>query len=937
MKTSLRTLLGGALALVFVSPVLAQGWGFDCIDPENTAPISDDFNTLPVGNALIGANLGLSGTVTFGGQNGPCFGPTARTEEVVGRIAFFNGPVGSVQPNPSNPVPGSEAFDNNLALTFGAPAFPWIDATYGNIVVNGATEGTFGDGGLRTAFRGASDRYIVGAWTSGSIDVELEIRVLGDAVRLRWRMRNLDPEEAITANLNWVMFPGMRTGSPFVTDNFGRNQFLTGIPSLSTAADFVGGGYNGLVTLPTGRPVRNYRNYASTSLNFPPFAKFLTGQEQAYGIRLDNIPGTSTPDATPVVRFAIGDYFINAIGNSANFNVFGDATGQQEEADVLIGDFVSLQEFETQIILPGDFADTVHYVRAPWSAGVYTDPYTLVLDAPRVIGAGPQGQDGLQPNPFTVRVWLDNQYATLDREIRLNNVQFTIILPDGLNLAPGETQSKIVNTIAPNALAFVDFLVESDGVTFGELPITVSVSPTPGPTRNLQTTTRVSAVPRLRLFEGPNLVTFPYNFDDTSLNAILDLQPGVDYLAFRWDPNLLTYTPVASAERGAAYWIVPTSDLGFRTLEGAQIPGDTGTGGLLYSLDSGWNLFGNPTPFAIPLGQLIAVAEENPNQVFTWGELVQQGIVNSAVISYNPETGEYEFLQGVDALLEPHKGYWVFVNTQQPVRLSWPPVFFESLPNAGRSPEVFRQTERDWRLQISARNSRGIDSHNFIGLMRDANVADQNRIPKPPQAPNAAIEVAIIAPHASLPTRSAQVIGSGNGRQEFRVEVRSEVAGEVTLTWPNLPSIPRNARVRLIDPATNERRDLRATSGYTFTMSEPGTREFIFEVDQAGAARPVIGNVVVSTPSREAGAPITVTYALSAEALVTARVLNSSGTEVFTLTRGRSDTAGENTVTWNLRDNANRAVAPGTYQVEIIAETPNGERVRRTVPVNVIR
>jgi hypothetical protein len=66
-------------------------------------------------------------------------------------------------------------------------------------------------------------------------------------------------------------------------------------------------------------------------------------------------------------------------------------------------------------------------------------------------------------------------------------------------------------------------------------------------------------------------------------------------------------------------------------------------------------------------------------------------------------------------------------------------------------------------------------------------------------------------------------------------------------------------------------------------------------------------------------------------------VLSASGKEVFTVTRGRADNSGENQVLWNLRDNANRAVAPGTYRVEILAETPDGERVRKIVPVNVIR
>ncbi|MBS1709300.1 MAG: hypothetical protein JSS65_11360, partial [Armatimonadetes bacterium] len=59
--------------------------------------------------------------------------------------------------------------------------------------------------------------------------------------------------------------------------------------------------------------------------------------------------------------------------------------------------------------------------------------------------------------------------------------------------------------------------------------------------------------------------------------------------------------------------------------------------------------------------------------------------------------------------------------------------------------------------------------------------------------------------------------------------------------------------------------------------------------------------------------------------------------EVYTVSRGRADGTGQNAVTWMLRDSANRAVAPGTYKVEILAETPSGERVRKIVPVNVIR
>jgi hypothetical protein len=82
---------------------------------------------------------------------------------------------------------------------------------------------------------------------------------------------------------------------------------------------------------------------------------------------------------------------------------------------------------------------------------------------------------------------------------------------------------------------------------------------------------------------------------------------------------------------------------------------------------------------------------------------------------------------------------------------------------------------------------------------------------------------------------------------------------------------------------------------------------------------------------------MTISYALSADALVSVRVLSATGKEVFTVTRSRADNSGENQVLWGLRDNANRAVAPGTYRVEILAETPDGERVRKIVPVNVVR
>lgn len=208
---------------------------------------------------------------------------------------------------------------------------------------------------------------------------------------------------------------------------------------------------------------------------------------------------------------------------------------------------------------------------------------------------------------------------------------------------------------------------------------------------------------------------------------------------------------------------------------------------------------------------------------------------------------------------------------------------------------------------------------------------------KPPKSPSGKIEISIAENVDGKQTRLAQSFTEKLARTEWRVLVRSDVEGDVTVTWPNVNTIPRNVRMQLVDPASNTSRDMRFSSSYTFRMDQPGTRELKVQMEPGGTLRAVIGNVVVTRPSKDPRAPFTISYALSAQATTTIRVLSSGGKEVYTVTRGRADRVGENNATWTMRDNANRAVAPGAYQVEILAETATGERVRKIVPVNVVR
>jgi hypothetical protein len=935
-----------ALMAVLATASFAQrGWQGECISPDNDTPYSADYGTKSIRNQLIVAHSGVSGNVTYGGDGGPCYDP-ARQLDASGRFAFSMGDLGSVQ----------SSFDDALALTTGAPADPVGDFCYAKILINGNTNATselFGDGGLRVSYVGASKRYMISTWTTADVDVELEQKVIGNAVRMRWRMRNLAADTA-SLGLLWCAYVGMRTSFGAFDSTVFSNQANSALRTLSgirKGFDSPSDNYIGYTVLDTSKPVRNERRYDSNNPKFPASVDFLFGQTEAYGMRVDNIAAAETPDANSADLFLIGNHgwFTGPgliFGNNVRLNVFGDDPNNpnpREEADIFLNETSFVQRFSAVPVASGNTREIVHYVRANWGTADFVDPYTVVLDSPALLATDSDGTNGLTPNPFRFRAYIDNQYATLDREVQLRNVKLTIFLPDGITLAPGQTQQKTLATVDPNQVAFVEWSLRSDGLIIGDLPIRVTIEPTPGPVKSVTTTVRVSATPRLNLPAGANLVTIPYTFQDTGMDEVLGLQSGVDYQAFRWDPAVFGYLPATSVERGTGYWVVPLSDLGYRTLTNAGQPNDAPRGGLLVSLKQGWNLIGNPYSFPVRLSHLVLVSEDNPADSIPWIEAVNAGLIQSSLTYWNrddalPNGGQYLYTQGAGDLLLPHRGYWVFSNTFKPMRIVWPPVFNEGLPDAGRSTEnAFKQDDRRWRLQLSVRGQNGLDSQNFVGMLSDAKTAERNQVRKPPMAPRQKLELSIDGTMGGKPTRMAQAVTTRAGRQEWTVNVRAEEAGEYTLTWPNLASVPRGLRFRLTDVATGDTRDLRATTGYTFRMNDAGVRKLKVSVEVAGSSRPVIGNVLVTRPSRDNNAPVQVTYALSADALVTVRVLSSTGKEVFTVTRGRADNAGQNSVTWALRDSANRAVAPGVYRIEVIAETPGGDRVRKIVPVNVVR
>ncbi|MBS1705458.1 MAG: hypothetical protein JST40_06260 [Armatimonadetes bacterium] len=955
-----------ALVVLAASPGFAfaqagsDGWFYECIDPENTTPYSSPSGGITIGNDLMGIQMGVVGTVTYGGQNGPCYSG-ARTLNFEGRFCLFVPGAGSQQSD----------FDDGLALTVGAPADAVGDYTYAKIIrytdpTASATDKMklFGEGGLQAAFSGASKRYFIAVYRDGNSETSLETRVIGDAARLRWRMKNISTTEVTYLGLRYGSYVGMRTRTPDVLDASGANQAnsslgtATGIPKPRVVQSD-GTVWVGFNTTPTTKPLRLERAFSSLRSDFPAYVNFMFGQQDAYGLRVDNAPTDTTPDATRADHFIVCNQFPNLWDNAMTVRVWEDQAAQGdpvldanadpilEQGDQYLDETSYIQTFAPQAVAPGSYRDIIMYLRSPWSVGDYRDPYSVVLDAPRLVASGDSADlNGLTPNPMQIYCHVDNQYATADKEIPLTDVRCTIFLPEGLSLANGESQVKKIASIPANELRSISWDVEADGDTTGKLQYSVRVEPNVGPTRTLTGNILVSATPRVRLAEGPNLITFPWQFGDSNLDTILGLQAGIDYAAYQWNPTLGEYVPVTSVTRGQGVWIVPKQDQGLVDLTGSSAPSDAANGGGTVDLKRGWNMIGNPYQYPIPISQLLAIVADDAADTLSWTQLVDAGYVNSSLAYWqrnaeDPNSGSYVFTEGSSDYIQPNRGYWVYNNTYNSIKIIFPAVFAETLPGSTRatkaSGSAWKQTDKQWRLQLVARDAKGMDSSNFVGVAQGEKLASRLRLNEPPTSPSGGVQLAIEESVDGAPTRLAQDLAPKLSRKEWKVVVTAQEAGEVTVTWPNVASIPRNVRMQLVDKATNLTRDIRFASGYTFKMDQAGTREFTLQMEPGAPVRAVIGDVVVTKPSRDARAPFTINYSLSAPATTTIRILAGSGKEIYTVSRGRADRVGENSATWAMRDNANRAVAPGSYQVEIIAETDGGDRVRKIIPINVVR
>jgi hypothetical protein len=934
-------------SLLFVGPLALLGstsaradWITICPGP-TTGRFSADYGGSVIANTKFQAWLGASGTVGYQGVTSTnpvgCLPGSGGTANARGRIGFAIGSEGSIQTN----------FDDLMSLTYG-----WGHGANGvigrmgyAIVTHGTTSSLFGTNGFQTFFSGLSDTYTYARTTNNDIQIDLRIDIVGDAARLQWDFTNQ------SANTTPV---GLRFGQyvSLLQESTGNHVGTTDTISPSSGFTFV--------TVPGIQPPQTERRWSRTAdpSGFPAYVNFGFSQQNAYGLQVVNSPNEATIDPTSpqdsqtqVDGFVYGNgFFLLGAKLGGDTNSFPDFIFNEPISDVRANDDTAyIQTWNPETLAPGSTRRIVSYYRTTWGDSLYSRPYSVVADTPKVINLDPNNPLQFLNNPFTIGVTVDNVrgFATIDQEISLQNVKVELLLPDGLT-AVGPTV-RTINSIAPKAQGTALFTVQADNGVSGDLIYQVRVTPTPGPVKTITGVIKATSQPRMIVRANANLISSPWNYTSPVWETIFanatdptqSLLPDRDYQAFEYDPILKSYIVSTGPSRGRGQWIISKVERNIALGGTPTAPTDYLTAGAapLAILQPGWNLIGNPYQKAIQLGQIVGASNSNPSRAFTYASLVQQGIINGSLAFWDQAKQNYDFIQAPTDRLEPQRGYWIFVSSSQGVQLRFPAVS-EPFTRSQDTTKPWQQSDRQWRLQLVARGQQASDEQNFIGVASSSTEAESNKVYEPPMAPlDSAVSLAVEQTVNGQATRMAQYLSDRSGKQEFNVKVQTRQKGPVTVTWPNLSTIPKGVRVRIKDVATGEQRDLRKVSGYTFQADAAATREFVVSIENGAVTRTVIGNVVVSRTGRAGGADSSVRlmYSLGSNATTSVRILSGSNREVAVLSRGRADQAGQNEVTWNLRDSANRAVPPGTYRAEIIAEGDDGERVRKIHPILVTR
>jgi hypothetical protein len=178
--------------------------------------------------------------------------------------------------------------------------------------------------------------------------------------------------------------------------------------------------------------------------------------------------------------------------------------------------------------------------------------------------------------------------------------------------------------------------------------------------------------------------------------------------------------------------------------------------------------------------------------------------------------------------------------------------------------------------------------------------------------------------------------GAGGEASDYHFTVTGGVEGQaVTLSWPDLSRLPKDRVAVLTDQDSAKRTFMRTRAQYQFAApGDAATRSFTITVKRTNAGALLISGLT-ATPTR--GGTYDIGFTLSADAAVTAQVLNVAGRRVADVAQGQQLARGRASLTWNGRSLTDTHVPPGTYLLRVTARTEDGEQASAVALLSVRR
>lgn len=439
---------------------------------------------------------------------------------------------------------------------------------------------------------------------------------------------------------------------------------------------------------------------------------------------------------------------------------------------------------------------------------------------------------------------------------------------------------------------------------------------------------------------GPSLVSFPLTPQKTDVAQLFSSTDPAFPFAW-WDPTLAKsdkyrrYPDVPVIKPGVGYWLnLP----GVQT--GVNITGTTLTidDPHTTTLQPGWNLIGNM--YNVPLN-IWSMNVVTGAASFSLMDALQKGIV-SPIWMYDQTAKGYVINSSLDAW----QGAWIANLTGGQLTLDQQNAAsaatkYRGMSGASSTPDsgmrvdpISLLTDGGWGMWLQASTTHARDTMAYLGVSsKEQNIVNNLCWKKPPAMGNG-VSVAFILPSkqsegACYATDIRRNTGIAQEEWEFTVTCCEQ--DTVSLTWPNLRSIPGQYDVTLKDLTTGVCQLLRTTPEYSFlsvtATDHPDVRYFSLTITSRSARPPLIIQMGMSPVNGKLPGS-SIRFQLSLTADVTAEVRTITGKLLRTIQLPATRAGEMVSIPWD-----NRNYAAAAYLVMLTARTSEGQVARQAIMV----